>query len=143
MRRWRWASAAGIAVLVLAACKDEVLIVVPVASVDLCYGDPWFSCNVLRQGGAVVVQIGQPLPVRAIPHDDRGNELSLRRATWMSSNPSAVSVTRTGELSAVVTATTTARAVITATIGAIQARDSVTSEPPIAAVQRRSDFGGS
>lgn len=83
---------------VATSCKDEVLRIVPVASVE-----------VRGPGGRIAA--GQVVQYTAVPRDDRGNALKNRTVSWSSSNPAAATVDGNGRVtgvlggSAVITAT--------------------------------------
>ena len=68
----------------LLSCKDEVVVVVPVATVD-----------VQGPGNLVVGQTGQ---FTATPRDDEGNRLSGRSISWSTSNGSLASVNASGQV---------------------------------------------
>jgi alpha-tubulin suppressor-like RCC1 family protein len=71
----------------LLSCKDEVVVVVPVASVDV--------------QGPPTLLAGSTAQFRAIPRDDRGNELTNRSINWNSSNGSVATVTPGGSVSGI------------------------------------------
>jgi hypothetical protein len=68
--------------IALLSCQDEVVVVVPVASVEV--------------SGPATVMVNGSVQFTALPRDDRGNLLTQRSVTWTTSNGSVASVTADG-----------------------------------------------
>ena len=87
------------AMLAAGACKETVVKVLAVASVEV-------------SGSSGPLMVGQSAQLNASPRDDRNTALTNRTITWSSSNPSVVSVSGSG----LVQAAATGSATITASI---------------------------
>ncbi len=107
----------GAAALVLTSCKETLLQVVEVATVEI-------------SGGSGPVLIGVQRQFTARPRDDRGNELTRRPVIWSSSNPTVAPVDANGN----VVGMTAGSATIMATVEGVAGSASIDVHFPAPAI---------
>ena len=100
----------------ISSCKDEVVVVIPVASVEIT--------------GATTLLAGSSGQFTAIPRDDRGNRLSGRTIQWSTSNGNVATAVSSGGENATVTAALGGMVTVTARCeGASNGRELTVNNP--------------